>query len=113
MALIGIGQYPDRERLERSYYHFPDSVIDELLAARAIGDICGNFFDIRGTVCRTDFSNRIVSVDLQELRKCRNVIAIAGGPSKVDSIRGALNGGYVHTLITDTRTAEQILAAES
>lgn len=110
LALIGVGQYPDRDRLEKSYYHFPDSVIDELLAAHAVGDICGNFFDASGAVCRTDLSNRIVSVDLQNLKKCKNVIAIAGGPSKIDSIRGALSGGYIHTLISDVKTAEGILA---
>ena len=112
LALVGIGQYPDRDRLEKSYYHFPDSVIDELLAAKAVGDICGNFYDIRGNICQTDLSNRIVSVSLDSLKTCRNVTAVAGGPDKVNSIRGALNGGYIHTLITDVKTAEQILAAE-
>lgn len=111
LAFVGVGQHPDRDRLKKSYYHFPDSVIDELLSARAVGDICGNFYDAEGRVCQTDLSSRIVSVSLQDLKTCKNVIAVAGGPSKVDSIRGALNGGYIHTLITDVNTAEAILAA--
>ena len=53
-----------------------------------------------------------MSVSLDSLKTCRNVTAVAGGPDKVNSIRGALNGGYIHTLITDVKTAEQILAAE-
>ena len=111
MALVGIGQYPDRERLEHSYYHFPDSVIEELLAAEVVGDICGNFYNIQGEICRTELSDRIVSINPQNLRQCKNAIAIAGGSEKVDSIRGALNGRYIHTLITDVDTATQILSS--
>ncbi len=112
LALVGIGQYPDRERLEQSYYHFPPHAIDEIIASGAVGDICGNFYDEEGRPCLTEISRRMVAIELRELQKCRNVIAIAGGPLKVRSIRGALCGGYVDTLITDVNTAEAILAAD-
>ena len=112
LALVGIGQYPDRERLEQSYYHFPPYSIDEIIASGAVGDICGNFYDEEGRPCLTEISRRTVAVELKELKKCRNVVAIAGGPSKVRSIRGALCGGYIDTLITDVHTAEEILASD-
>ncbi len=112
IALVGIGQYPDRDYLEQGYYHFPAQVIDEIIQAGAVGDICGRFFEEDGKPCRTEISARTVSIDLQELKKCSNVIAVAGGPAKVRSICGALGGGYVDTLITDVNTAKQILGIE-
>jgi dihydroxyacetone kinase-like protein len=38
------------------------------------------------------------------------VIAIAGGMEKVRAVLGALRGGYINTLITDTETARAVLA---
>jgi len=40
-------------------------------------------------------------------------IGVAGGPSKVEPILGALRGGLVTTLVTDVRTAEAVLDASS
>jgi dihydroxyacetone kinase-like protein len=41
------------------------------------------------------------------------VIAIAGGSDKVSAILGAIRGGYVKTLITDTVTARAVLEQHS
>jgi DNA-binding transcriptional regulator LsrR (DeoR family) len=38
-----------------------------------------------------------------------NVIGIAGGPTKVKAIHGALVGGYLDVLITDEGTAEKLI----
>jgi lsr operon transcriptional repressor len=38
-----------------------------------------------------------------------HVIGIAGGEHKVDAIKGALNGRYIHSLITDEKTALRLL----
>ena len=37
------------------------------------------------------------------------VIGVGGGEKKVRSILGALNGHYLHALITDVQTAEKVL----
>ena len=39
------------------------------------------------------------------------MIGTGGGPQKVRSILGALNGGYLDVLITDVQTAVAVLAA--
>ena len=38
-------------------------------------------------------------------------IGVAGGPTKVEPILGALRAGIVNTLVTDVRTAEAVAAA--
>ena len=109
IAVVGIGREPNQEHLEKSYYHFPPDIIEEIIKAGAVGDICGNFFDENGRICKTSVADRVVSIDIHDLKQCSNVIAVAGGPAKARSIRGALNGGFINVLITDTITAAQLL----
>lgn len=109
MTLVGIGEEPIRNADHLSDYPFEPSTINELVDAHAVGDICGNFFDINGQLCDTPIKNRIVSIDIHDLPSHKQVIGIGGGQQKVRSIIGALNGGYLHTLITDVQTAEKVL----
>jgi DNA-binding transcriptional regulator LsrR (DeoR family) len=38
----------------------------------------------------------------------QHVIGVAGGLHKVEAIKGALRGGYIHSLITDEKTALEL-----
>ena len=109
VTLVGIGEAPVRDADHLSDYPFDTAMINELVDARAAGDICGNFFDIQGQLCETTLKNRIVSIDIRELPNHKRVIGIGGGEKKVNSILGALNGHYLHVLITDIQTAEKVL----
>ncbi len=46
---------------------------------------------------------------LEKLKAMPHVIGIAGGEHKVDAIKGALRGRFIHTLITDERIALRLL----
>lgn len=109
MTIVGIGEEPVYGAPRLSDYPFDTSMINELVDAGAVGDICGNFFDIQGQMCQTSLSNRIISIDLQDLHQHKKVVGVGGGPSKVKSVLGALNGRYLDVLITDVRTAEEVL----
>lgn len=108
-TLVGIGEEPVRDALRLSDYPFDTSVINELVDAHAVGDICGNFFDINGNLCDTTLKNRTVSIDIQDLPNHKCVIGMGGGEKKTRSILGALNGHYLSVLITDVHTAEEVL----
>ena len=110
VTLVGIGEEPVRDADHLSDYPFDKPTINELVDARAAGDICGNFFTIDGHLCETTLKNRIVSIDITELPNHKQVIGIGGGEKKVNSILGALNGHYLHVIITDVQTAEKVLA---
>lgn len=99
----------------------PDSVLmrvgsilsaDELALLRkqgAVGDIALRFFDENGQPVKSEIDRRVVGITLEQLKQARRVIGVAGGPQKIQSIRGALRGGLLHVLITDSLTAQQLL----
>ena len=109
MTLIGIGECPDLDAGYDSNYRYSTETTRELLEKNAVGDICANFFDINGTPCYSSVSNKVVSINLDDLREHKKVIAAGGGPNKHKSVLGALRGGYVDVLITDKFTAEAVM----
>ncbi len=113
ITLVGIGEEPEKDAERLSDYPFDRKMIQQLVKANAVGDICGNFFDINGNLCDTPLRNCIVSIDIRELLSHKWVVGIGRGPKKIRSILGALNGGYLDVLITDLETAEQVLACKN
>ncbi len=109
ITLAGIGETPDIATSRHEHYHYGAEIIKEMQEHEAVGDICANFFDIYGRVCDTSVRHRIVSIDISSLHRHKKVIGIGGGAYKVKSILGALNGKYLHMLITDKFTAERVL----
>jgi len=111
-ALVGIGSV-DRERssLIRAGYLTAEE-ITELEAAGAVGDICGVHFDAQGRILEVDVNRRRIGVDLAELAASAcTVVGVAGGRVKAPAILGALRGGFLDVLITDSNAAQAILAA--
>jgi deoxyribonucleoside regulator len=58
--------------------------------------------------------HRVLSVEGERLRTLsrrddRYVIAVAGGRSKVDAVRGALRGRFMNVLVTDEDCANGLL----
>lgn len=113
ITLVGIGEEPEKGASRLSDYPFDKKMIQQLVKANAVGDICGNFFDIDGNLCNTPLRNRIVSIDIRELLSHKWVVGIGRGAKKTRSILGALNGGYLDVLITDLETATQVLAMKN
>ena len=113
ITLVGIGEEPEKDAERLSDYPFDRDMIQQLVMAHAVGDICGNFFDIDGKLCDTPLRNRIVSIDISELPSHKQVIGMGGGSKKVRSIYGALCGGYLDVLITDLETAMKVLEEKS
>lgn len=112
MTLVGIGEQPVDTDLTLSDYPFDTDTIRDLIAHGAVGDICGNFFDIDGKLCDTSIKSRILSVDITELPEHKMVVGIGGGSKKIKSILGALHGGYLDILITDSQTAMAVVEME-
>jgi len=111
LTLVGIGETPTLEPAYIARYYYDEDDIRQLMAAGAVGDICANFFDINGRPCDVSLKRRIVGIDIDDLHRHKNVVAISGGPKKYGSVLGALRGGYVNVLITDRFTAEAVLKA--
>ncbi len=78
-----------------------------------VGHMCAQFFDVEGKVLDIGINQRSISIGLEALRRIDNVIAVAGTIDKAGAILGALNGGYIDSLVTDDRAARQVLELRS
>jgi len=109
LALVGIGAVEPSKLLASSGNVFSSEELASLSARGAVGDICLRFFDAAGTPVVTPLNDRVISMELQELKAVHRVVGIAGGKRKTAAIRGALEGGWVNVLITDRSTAERLV----
>lgn len=85
----------------------------ELRSKNAVGDILGQFYSSNGAILDLAHHKRVVGLPIEELKTLNNVIGVAGGAHKIDSIFGALKGGYINILITDEKTAKSLLQKEA
>jgi DNA-binding transcriptional regulator LsrR (DeoR family) len=109
LALVGIGAVEPSSLLASSGNIFSDEELDMLREHGAVGDILYRFFDAEGNPVQTPLADRVTGMDLDQLRRVKRVVGVAGGARKFAAIRGALKGGLVNTLITDRFTAERLV----
>jgi DNA-binding transcriptional regulator LsrR (DeoR family) len=108
IALVGIGSWnPPKSSL---HGEFTDAERADLEARGAAADVCTIVFDADGQELHSPALDRAVGISAAELRAVPEVVAVAGGEEKVEAIRAALRSGVVRTLVTDSRTAESLLA---
>ena len=79
----------------------------------AEGDLLCHFIDQNGDLLETPLEERLISAPLSTLKQLNNVIGVAAGDNKVNAIRAALRGQYLDILVTDDRTARQLLGMEN
>ena len=109
IALVGIGAVEPSPLVSQSGNIFSREDLNSLRDSGAVGDILMHYFDGQGKRTETFLDNRVASMSLQQLRKTKRSIGVAGGPRKVDAIRGALIGKWVNVLITDQHTAARLM----
>ena len=109
MALVGIGSVTPSTLLTQSGNVFSDEELNMLREKNAVGDILLRFFDAEGNPVESPLNDRVVSMELEQLKEVDRAIGIAGGSRKLPAIRGALRGGLINILITDYCTAEKLV----
>lgn len=80
-----------------------------MLQHKAVGDVLSRFIAADGSIADDNIDARTVGIRLHRLRKKPCSILVAGGPSKIASMRAALQGGYANVLITDSQAAMRLL----
>ncbi len=107
-ALVGVGHVRFQQISSMFFGDYISSdALAQLEAKGAVGDICGRFFDQDGQPVSLDIG--VIGVGLEQLCRIKNVTAVAGGPEKVPALLGALRGGYIKILVTDTSTANALI----
>lgn len=107
-ALVGIGSVEPSNLLAASGNIFNEHELAELREHGAVGDILLHFFDSRGKPLEGVLSSRVISMNLEQLKKVDRAVGVAGGRRKYAAILGALRGKLVNILITDHFTAERL-----
>ncbi len=83
----------------------------KLLDFRQVGDILTHYFNFQGQVYKLDAQKNLINFPYEKFKKVRkDVIAVAGGVDKKESIAGALNTGRITTIILDGETASRIVS---
>jgi len=109
IALVGIGTVEPSGLLASSGNIYSPEELDMLRQAGAVGDICLRFFDQTGKPVDNPLNDRVIGMNLEQLRHVKRAVGIAGGKRKLAAIRGALQGRWINVLITDRSTAEHLL----
>ncbi|MEO8563054.1 MAG: sugar-binding transcriptional regulator [bacterium] len=105
---VGIGAIGTNTVLNDGH-SMPPGTYEALKAAGAVGDIALRFFDADGAPVKSSLDDRILGITAEQLHKVPRVVAVAGGPEKVEAILAALKSKMVDVLITDHDTAEELV----
>jgi DNA-binding transcriptional regulator LsrR (DeoR family) len=110
LAVVGIGTVGAGSSRE---------IVDELglsvaeraafLAAKPVGDTCCRFFDAAGRPVAGAVHDRVIAVDLERLAAIPTVVGVVTGVEKASGVLGAIRGGIVHGLVTDSALALALL----
>lgn len=103
MAIVGLGTLENSVFVERGVLR-----ADALAALResgAVGEMCGRFFDAEGDECDSPWRDRVVGVQVEQLRKIPQVIGVVSGSDRSAAIIAAVRGGLLKSLIIDEAAA--------
>lgn len=107
LHVIGIGEVGPQAQLAVTGMVRSDEYA-QAHRAGAVGEVLGRFVDVRGAPVDAEINSRTIALSLDELRG-KEVVAIAGGKSKVEAIAAVLRGGAITALITDEATARSLI----
>jgi DNA-binding transcriptional regulator LsrR (DeoR family) len=109
LAIVGVGGTPEAHPGYRTVVdRLGDDSRELLRRLGAVGDLSGHFFRADGTFVE-DWSERMLAIPVDTLRRINGVFAVAAGTGKARPILGALRTGVLDVLVTDLRTAEAVM----
>ncbi|NOH12758.1 MAG: sugar-binding transcriptional regulator [Chloroflexi bacterium] len=110
LAIVGVGSTDTSISTLMTGGNISKEEMQNIQEQGAVGDICLNHYDQDGKVLDIDINQRVIGIDIKKLAKssCR-VVGVAGDERKASAILGALRGGFLDVLITDTHAARSII----
>lgn len=109
LAIVGIGSRGASSSMELLHSAgLPDAQFDALTKEMA-GDIGARFYDINGKELDHGWSDRIVGISLDQLRRIPYVIGMAAGADKARGVIGAIRGGFVSEVVISSSCAFEII----
>ncbi|MDH6236517.1 sugar-binding domain-containing protein [Cryobacterium sp. CG_9.6] len=106
--LYSAGQADENSALVDSGYLTVDQ-ITELVNKGAVGDIVGRYIDKNGRIVDPELDERTVGIQLEQLRRAPQAIAVISGRAKHEIARAIVTSGLCTVLVTDEDTANALL----
>lgn len=107
IALLGIGALEKKSSLAAVEFT-AENMIEEFKKKGGAGEIVCRAFDTEGNIMNTELNDKVIGISLEDIRKIPTRVGIAYGLNKVKAIKGAMRGGFINVLITDSFTAKAL-----
>lgn len=108
VAFVGVGPAAVHSQLHAGDSYFSPEQLADVRAAGAAGQLNQRFLDGSGRPLETPLDHLVVGSTLEQLRRARRRVVVAGGADKRASIAAMLRGGWVDVLVTDLETARSL-----
>ncbi|MCC5780072.1 sugar-binding transcriptional regulator [Nitratireductor sp. B36] len=108
-VIVSIGGLASATTFYRGGY-LTEAVRAALEEKGAVGDILYHFYDIEGQLVDHPINDRVMSVDVDRLRRAPMRILTSGGEDKIEALVGAMKLVEPTVFITDEESARSILA---
>lgn len=112
IAIVGIGDINLDSNLVKLGCVSPLEMA-QLSVTGSVGDILGCTFDINGIASQNGLIDRVVGLNIEDLRKIPCVIAVVSESNKTLSILGALRLGVIDILATSEHNAKAVLELDN
>lgn len=109
-AMTGIGPVGIVSPLRAGDNFFTAAQVARAKKLGAVGELNLRYIAEDGEPINADFEELVIGATLEQLRGADRRLGVAGGPSKYRAIRAALVGGWLNMLVTDSVTAQWLLA---
>lgn len=108
IALLGMSDIgKDSTMIKSGNFNVSDFAYLESLGV--IGDVNLIFINKEGQTVNNEIDKRILKAPLEKIKNIKNVVGIAFGKKKVDVIRAALLGKIINIILTDEKTAQNLI----
>lgn len=108
IILLGCGPV-DHSMLLFMHNFIDQEDVTSLKKRGAVGDVLTHFMDKSGNHIESPLEGRVIGLTLEEIRKIPQRVLISSGKEKVPIMAVALNQGIFSVLITNRKTAVEIL----
>ncbi len=110
VALMSFGSDLPKESImyKAGYISLEES--NELISAGMIADICARRFFSDGSMADTPLNERVIGIDIADLRRVPVIIGLGYGGERAESIIAAANAGLISVLFLDESAAITIIS---
>lgn len=113
VSLVGVGDMSEDSNMVRMGWFSPQEIAQARLNG-TVGDVMGyDFIDINGRETQAVMQGRVIGLNIEDLRRIPDVVAIASEQTKASGILGALRTGVIDTLATSTTNALTVLSLDN